>query len=136
MHALARFRDPALVLRALDYAVSGKVRNQDALQLVRTEMSDRRTRDVAWQFVQNNWPRVQAQITTWMGGSLVESTGSFCSAERSSQVEQFFAGHAVPATSRALDKARASIAECVQLRAAQEANLQQWLQSNATDGYH
>jgi aminopeptidase N len=136
LHALARFRDPALVLRALDYAVSGKVKNQDALQLVRTEMNDRRTRDVAWQFVQNNWPRVQAQITTWMGGSLVESTGSFCSAERSSQVEQFFAGHSVPATSRALDKAKASIAECMQLRAAQETNLQQWLQSDATDGYH
>ena len=129
--ALARFRDPALVSRALEYAVSGKVKNQDALQLVGIEMRDRHTREVAWQFVQNNWPRVQAQITTWMGGSLVESMGNFCSAERSSQVTQFFAEHAVPATSRALDKARGTIADCVQLRAAQEPNLKQWLQSRA-----
>jgi len=37
----------------------------------------------------------------------------------------------VPATSRALDKARGTIADCVQLRAAQEPNLKQWLQSRA-----
>jgi aminopeptidase N len=131
--ALARFRDPALVTRALEYAVSGKVKNQDALQLVRIEMRDRRTREVAWQFIQKNWPRVQAQITTWMGGSLVESMGSFCTAERSNQVAQFFAGHAVSATSRALDKARGSIADCAQLRAAQEPNLSQWLHRHAAD---
>ncbi len=135
LHALALFRNPALVTRALEYAVSGKVKNQDALQLVRIEMRDRRTRDVAWQFVQKNWPQVKAQITPWMGGTLVESMGSFCSADRSSQVAQFFSGHSVPATSRALDKARAGIAECVQLRAAQETHLQQWLQSNVTDGH-
>jgi aminopeptidase N len=133
LEALARFRDPVLVTRALDYAVSGKVKNQDALQLVRIEMRDRRTREVAWQFVQQNWPRVQAQITTWMGGSLVESMGNFCSADRSSEVTQFFAEHEVPATSRALDKARGSIADCLQLRAAQEPNLKQWLQSQAAD---
>ena len=133
LQALARFRDAALVTRALNYAVSAKVRNQDSLRLVQIEMSDRRTRDVAWQYIQQNWPRVQAQITTWMGGSLVESMGSFCSADRSSEVTQFFAEHEVPATSRALDKASGSIADCVQLRAAQEPNLKQWLQTQAAD---
>ena len=58
--------------------------------MVQIEMSDRRTRDVAWQYVQQNWPRVQAQLTTWTGGSLVASMGNFCSVERSSQVTQFF----------------------------------------------
>ncbi len=133
LQALARFRDAALVARALDYAVSGQVRNQDSLRLVQIEMSDRRTRDVAWQYVQQNWPRVQAQITTWMGGSLVESTGSFCSADRSSQVAEFFEEHTVPAASHALDQARDSIADCVDLRAAQGPNLKQWLQTKAAD---
>ena len=133
LEALARFRDAALVTRALNYAVSGKVRNQDSLRLVQIEMSDRRTRDAAWQYIQQNWPRVQAQITTWMGGSLVESTGNFCSAERSSQSAEFFEEHTVQASSHALDRARDSIAACVELRVAQGPNLKQWLQTKAAD---
>jgi aminopeptidase N len=125
--ALATFRDPALVVRALDYALSDQVKNQDALRLVQIEMRDRRTRDVAWQYVQQNWPRVQAQITTWMGGSLVESMGNFCSVESSSQVAQFFQEHNVSASSHALERARDSIADCVDLRATQGSNLQRWL---------
>jgi len=133
LQALARFRDAALVTRALNYAVSAKVRNQDSLRLVQIEMSDRRTRDVAWQYIQQNWPRVQAQITMWMGGELVQSTGNFCSAERSSQSAEFFEEHTVQASSHALDRARDSIAACVELRAAQGPNLKQWLQTKAAD---
>jgi aminopeptidase N len=134
--ALAQFRDPALVIRTLDYAVSAKVRNQDAVRLVRIEMNDRRTRDIAWQWVQQNWPRVQAQITTWGGGYLVESTGNFCSAERSSQVTEFFREHTVGAASHALELARDNITDCVNLRAAQGNNLKQWLQTEAPDASH
>jgi len=131
--ALSSFRDEALVVRALDYALSGQVKNQDALRLVQFEMRDRRTRDATWQYVQQNWPRVRAQVTTWMGGELVESMGGFCSTDRSSQVSEFFAAHSVSATSHALDKARDSIADCVDLRVAQAPNLKQWLQTEATD---
>ncbi len=128
LRALAIFRDDAMVVRALDYALSGQVKNQDALDLVQIEMRDRRTRDATWQYVQQNWPKVQAQITTWTGGELVESMGGFCSTDRSSQVSEFFAAHTVPASSHALDKARNSIADCVDLRVAQAPNLKQWLQ--------
>jgi aminopeptidase N/puromycin-sensitive aminopeptidase len=129
LHALATFRDEAMVVRALDYALSGKVKNQDALRLVQIEMRDRRTRDATWQYVQQNWPRVRAQITTWMGGDLVKSMGGFCSTDRSSQMSEFFAAHSVPATEHALDEARDSIADCVDLRTAQGPNLKQWLQT-------
>ena len=131
--ALAQFRDPAMVIRTLDYAVSAKVKNQDAVRLIRIEMSDRRTRDIAWPWVQQNWSRVQAQITTWGGGYLVESTGNFCSAERSSQVTEFFQEHKVQAASHALDLARDNITDCVNLRAAQGTDLKRWLQTEAPD---
>ena len=133
LQALAQFRDPVLVIRTLNYAVSAKVRNQDAVRLIRIEMSDRRTRDIAWPWVQQNWPRVQAQITTWGGGYLVESTGNFCSAEQSSQVTEFFRDHTVLAASHALDLARDNITDCVNLRAAQGTDLKRWLQTEAPD---
>ena len=127
LFALARFRDPALVDRAMEYAVSGKVRNQDSIRFVIFELRNRFTRDRAWQFVQARWPKVQAQITTLEGGSLVQSTGSFCSAERRGEVTQFFTKHKVPAAGNDLQRAQDSINDCVEFRATQGANLQRWL---------
>ncbi len=136
LRALARFRDPALVVRTMEYASSAKVRNQDAIGLVQIEMSDRRTRDTAWQWMQQNWSLVQAQITTWGGGYLVASTGSFCSQERASQVKAFFEQNRVQATAHALNRAQDNIADCVDLRAAQSANLEQWLRTEAAAAPH
>ncbi len=131
LQALASFRDPTLVTRALDYAVSKKVKNQDALRLVQIEMGDAHTRDQAWQYIQHNWSQVEAQLTPWMGGALVQSTGSFCSLERKSQVSEFFARHSVAATSHALDVARDRITDCVDLRAAQGPNMERWSHTQA-----
>ena len=125
--ALARFRDPALATRALQYAVSSRVRNQDAMQLLQLEMGERRTRDLAWKYVQEHWPLVQAQITTSNGAALLTSMGNFCSAEHSSEVARFFAEHTVPASARALEQARDNITDCVNLRATQGPDLQRWL---------
>ena len=129
LQALAYFRDPTLVKRALDYAVSSKVKNQDAARLIEVEMRDRRTRDVAWLYVMQNWPQVDAQLTTWTGGTLVQSTEHFCSEDRIPTITAFFQDHPVPAAARALDKARGSITNCAEFRAAQEPNLKQWLRA-------
>jgi aminopeptidase N/puromycin-sensitive aminopeptidase len=126
LRALASFRELSLITRALNYAVSTKVRNQDAVSLFEIEMGERSTRDAAWQYVQQDWPRVQAQMTTWAGASLVASTGNFCSETRQQEVTDFFRDHVVPASASALDKARVNIADCVQLRKSQQDNLRHW----------
>jgi aminopeptidase N/puromycin-sensitive aminopeptidase len=131
LRALASFREASLITRALNYAVSTKVRNQDAVSLFQIEMRDRNTQDAAWQYVQQNWPRVQAQMTTWTGASLVASTGDFCSETRQQEVTDFFRDHVVRASASALDKARVNIADCVQLRKSQEANLRHWSQAQS-----
>ena len=127
LHALALFRDPALEKRALDYAVSGKVRNQDAASLIGTELRNRDTQDLAWQYVKENWDKVQAQFTTFGGASLVASTGSFCSADRLQQIDTFFKEHKVKASERTLARSKDAINDCMDLRAAQEGNLRSWL---------
>jgi aminopeptidase N len=129
LQALARFQDPALEKRALDYAVSGKVRNQDSTFVFTTELQDDRTRELAWQFVQDNWPKVQAQITTAMGGYLVGATGNFCSADKREEVKTFFTTHKVPSTESALARAQNKINACIDLRAEQGPRLKDWLAS-------
>jgi aminopeptidase N len=124
---LAVFKQPALIDRAIDYAASGKVRNQDSIFVFARTLGNPETHDEAWRYIQANWPKVQAQLTEMMGGYLVSATGSFCSAEKSEEVETFFAAHPVHAAERALARAKSQIHDCVELRAAQEGNLQSWL---------
>jgi len=124
---LAVFKQPALIDRAIDYAASGKVRNQDSIFVFARTLGNPDTHDEAWKYIQANWPKVQAQLTEMMGGYLVGSTGSFCSAEKAQEVETFFTAHPVHAAERALARAKSQISDCVQLRSAQEANLDSWL---------
>ncbi len=127
LHALAFFREPALEKRALDYAVSGQVRNQDAAAFIASELRGRDTRDLAWEYIQDNWDKVAAQLTEFGGAYIVGATGSFCSADRIDQVASFFAAHKVAASTRTLTRAEDQINDCIDLRSAQEQNLKAWL---------
>jgi aminopeptidase N/puromycin-sensitive aminopeptidase len=127
LRLLAEFKDQSLEHRALDYTVSGKVRNQDSAIQLLIMLQGRETRDQAWQYIQQNWDKVQAQLTTSMGAYLVGGTGSFCSAEARDQVESFFGTHKVPASEHALTRAKNQINDCIELRSAQEPKLKEWI---------
>jgi aminopeptidase N/puromycin-sensitive aminopeptidase len=127
LRLLAQFKDPALLQRALDYAVSSKVRNQDALIQFAIALQIDESRDQAWKYVQAHWDQVQALLTPELGSALVGSTGSFCSAQARDDVKSFFATHKVPAADKALKHAIEHIEGCIELRTLQEPNLKQWL---------
>jgi aminopeptidase N/puromycin-sensitive aminopeptidase len=127
LFSLANFHDPALMKRALDYATSGKVRNQDSVFFFVEALRSRDTRPDAWQYIQTNWDKVHAQLTTMMGAYLVGSAGSFCSADKLAEVNSFFSTHKVVAADRALKRADNAIQDCITLRSAQQPNLSAWL---------
>ena len=128
---LARFTDPALITRTMDYDTSGAVRNQDSWVPMSILLQTRETREQTWKYIQQNWDKVHAQFTTASGSRIVAAAGSFCTAERRDDVASFFAIHKVDAADRTLKKAIDSINDCIQLRAAQEPSLKQWLDANA-----
>jgi aminopeptidase N len=127
LRLLTQFQDPALLERTLDMAVSGKVRNQDALIQFAIALQDEHTRDATWKYIQEHWDKVQAQLTTAMGGMLVGSTSGFCSESARDDVQSFFSTHKVPASDRALTQAVERINGCVELRNLQGPKLEQWL---------
>jgi aminopeptidase N/puromycin-sensitive aminopeptidase len=127
LHLLADFKEPALERRAFDYAVSGKVRNQDSPMFLAAMMRGSQTRELAWQLVQQNWEKVNAQMTTMMGAYLVGGSGSFCSADKRDEVVSFYTTHKVHAAERALVRAGNQINDCIELRASQEPKLQEWI---------
>ena len=130
MFGLASFTDPELVTTTLEYAVSGKVRNQDSADLIGRELANVRNRDAAWQFVTSNWNRIEAQTTMSSGGGIVAASGSFCDASKADEVKQFFTTHKVASSERTLRQALERIHTCADLRSLQEANLASWLSQN------
>ena len=129
LRLLAVFEDPALVNRALDYAISDKVRNQDAAIQLAIPLEIDESRDQAWKYIQSHWDRVQAQLTTNSGSILIGSTSAFCSPASREDVQSFFSAHKVAASGQSLTHAIEHIDGCIELRSLQEPQLKAWLAS-------
>ncbi len=127
MFTLARFEQPALVTRTLDYTVSGQVRNQDSWILLSILLQNPNTRVQTWDYIRDNWDKVHAQFTTNSGVRVVAAAGSFCSVPQRDDVTSFFSTHKVDASERTLSKSIDSINDCIQLKTTQQPNLHQWL---------
>jgi aminopeptidase N/puromycin-sensitive aminopeptidase len=131
LHLLALFENPDLAKRALRYAVSDKVRNQDAAIQIAISLSTDKNRDLTWNFIQNHWDEVKKEFTPELGSALVGATSSFCSEQARDDVSQFFSTHKVPAADQTLKHSIERINGCIELRNLQEPNLRSWLQSQS-----
>ena len=132
LRLLAMFEKPELARRALEYAVSDKVRNQDAAIQLAISLSTDKNRELAWNFIRTHWDEVKKEFTPELGAAIVGATSSFCSAEARDDVSQFFSTHKVPDADQALKHAIERINGCVELRHLQEPQLKAWLSSNTT----
>ncbi len=132
LRMLARFQAPLLVVRTLDYASSGRVRNQDAWVLFAALLAQVETRELAWTYLQQHWDAVRAQFTTNSGVRVVAATGNFCSVQQRDEVRSFFATHHVDAAERTLAKSLDSIEDCIHRRSVEEPALRMWLSSRGT----
>jgi aminopeptidase N/puromycin-sensitive aminopeptidase len=129
LRLLAMFENPQLAQRALEYAVSDKVRNQDAAIQLAISLDTEKNRDLAWKFIQTHWDDVKKEFTPEMGSVLVGATSSFCSVSARDDVSQFFASHKVPDADQELKHAIERINGCIELRSLQEPQLKTWLAS-------
>ena len=127
LNLLVEFRDPVLLERGLEYAVSSKVRNQDSAEQLADALRIPENRAATWSFVKTHWDRVQAEFTTFMGADLVGHSDAFCTTEARDDVKSFYAAHPVAASDVALRHALEHIDGCIELRRMQEPNLQKWL---------
>jgi aminopeptidase N len=129
LRLLAMFENPELAQRALEYAVSDKVRNQDAAIQLAISLDTDKNRDLAWKFIQTHWDDVKKEFTPEMGTVLVGATSSFCTESSRDEVSQFFASHTVPDADQELKHAIERINGCIELRNLQEPQLKTWLAS-------
>ena len=129
-NALPSFRDPALVQRTLQFAISPDVRTQDAPTLIGGVMGQPWSRDAAWTFVKANWDTLNKLLGVFGGITRIAgSVGAFCSRDKEAEVEQFFKEHPLPAAERTLKQAFERIDTCVAVKERQAAPASAWLTS-------
>jgi len=129
LRLLALFENPELANRAMEYAISGKVRNQDAAIQLAIALSVPATSDFAWKFIQEHWDTIHGLLTPEMGNALVGSTSTFCSEQARDDVQQFFQSHKVASADQAVKHSIERINGCIEFRNLQQANLRKWLDS-------
>jgi puromycin-sensitive aminopeptidase len=95
-YALARFRDPALVRRTLDLAVSGVVRTQDAPFLLASAEANRDVGPIAWAFVRDGWDELVPRFASSNVIHLAAGVRIQTAPEIVADVQAFFATHDIP----------------------------------------
>ena len=129
-NALTSFRDPALVQRTLQFAISPAVRTQDTATLIAGLIGQPWSRDAAWEFVKSNWQKLNDLLGVFQGiPRIAGAVGAFCSREKEADVEQFFKDHPVPAAERTLRQAFERIDACAALKDRQAGAASTWLRA-------
>jgi aminopeptidase N len=116
-YALAEFRDPALVERALELTLSPALRSQDTALYIAGFFRNPSARDRAWSFVTAHWDSLAPKLTI-VGGdtTFIAALGGFCDARSRDAIRTFVAAHPLPAATRTLAQTFERIDNCIALR--------------------
>ena len=133
-NALPYFRQPPLMKRTLEYAVSPDVRTQDTATLIAGLLAKPWGREPAWTFVTSEWKRLTDLLGTFQGVPIVVSaTANFCSTAKADEVRTFFAKNPIPSAERGIKQAVERIESCAALESRQSAPLAKWLSTVAVN---
>jgi aminopeptidase N/puromycin-sensitive aminopeptidase len=127
LFTLARFEDPQLLQRTLDYAISADVRSQDALGLIARVMGNPAGQKLAWDFVREHWPAIEKSGGPFASAEVINATDSFCDASMRDEVVSFYSKHKIDAAERTYRQSIERINNCVDLKSQQEPQLATWL---------
>lgn len=134
LFTLPSFRDPKLLQRTLDFAISPDVRSQDALQVITSVLENRDGEQLAWDFIRQHWPEIEKAGGPFASAQIVGATSVFCDATKRDQVTEFFTAHKVAAAERTYKQSLERINNCVDLKSRQEPQLAAWLGQHGMAG--
>ena len=105
LNALCNFGDQALLQETLDRSLDDDyVRSQDTIRVMVSVASNRQGRELAWQFLKDNWDEFDRRYGE--GGfaimRLVGISSLFTTQDMRQEIEDFFAANPVPAAERTI----------------------------------
>ncbi len=104
--ALTHFGDPTLLREALHFSISSEVRFQDTVRIVSNVFANPDGRDLAWDFVKENWPLFRERYGHGgrMLAGLVEAMDVFTVTQKAEEIHSFFKENPVPQASRTIEQ--------------------------------
>ncbi|MSQ07286.1 MAG: M1 family peptidase [Dehalococcoidia bacterium] len=127
--ALTRFSQPELLQQTLERALSSEVRAQDTISVVTSVAGNSKGRELAWQFLKDQWPEFDRRYGKGGFGlmRLVGMCGSFSDEAHLAEVEQFFQEHPAHAAERTIRQVLERIRLNIKWLERNEAELAVWL---------
>ncbi|KAK7112907.1 hypothetical protein V1264_012283 [Littorina saxatilis] len=122
-----------LIQRALEFALSDKVRSQDSVFVIAGVTGSVLGRDMAWKFVKENWKKLYER---YEGGFLLSrlvksTTENFASNDKVAEVRSFFKENPVPAAERTVEQSCENIALNARWLEREEAAVTAYLKNKA-----
>ncbi len=133
-NALARFSDPALLKRTLDFSLTAEVRGQDFSQLLGAVMGNPVGSDLAWSFDRKHWSEITLKPPGNAAGKVLASTSVFCDVKHEGEVLDFFTVQ--KSDSSAIQKAVEDIGSCADVKSIQQPNTAAWFQAHEVSAKH
>ncbi|MBI4484377.1 MAG: ERAP1-like C-terminal domain-containing protein, partial [Acidobacteria bacterium] len=117
-----------LVDRALQLALSPKMRSQDTAGYLVHFLGNPSISSRAWAWVKEHWPELEPKVMIFGGDTrVISSLSSFCDASSRDDIAGFVAAHPLPGAARTLSQTIERINDCIALKATQTPLLTEWL---------
>ena len=127
--ALAEFRAPELIERALDLTLTDAVPTQDVVALLVRAIGNRAARERAWRFVTRRWARLHRRLPPMMVTRLIDALPALQTPAFKREFTAFFRAHPVPTATRAVKQALERFELNHELRQRAAPGLASWLTS-------
>ncbi len=102
LYALGDFPDEALVLRAMEHAVSPAVRPQNAPFVLQRALRNREHGPAAWEFVRDNWDEIRKQVSGSLAVRMIEGATWLVDDESANDIPAFLDAHPIPEATRTI----------------------------------
>ncbi len=130
LFSLGLFQDPAIIKTALPIVLTDEFDNRESLGLLFGVSQSAKTRDLAYDFVKQNWDALIAKLPTDVGAYLPYVAGGYCDTGHHQDAEAFFKARSTKYTGgpRILTQVLEGIDLCVAYQKAQEPSVTEFLQ--------
>ncbi|KAJ7390104.1 hypothetical protein OS493_027136 [Desmophyllum pertusum] len=132
MRCMGAVSQPELINKVLEFSMSSEVRSQDTVFVIAGVTGSLMGRELAWQFLQDNWDELHNR---YAGGLLFSrlvkaTTDSFATEKSLKEIQDFFAKHSVPNAERTVQQSLENIRLNITWLSRDANNVRVWLQDN------
>jgi alanyl aminopeptidase len=133
LFSLGLFPDPEIIKSAMPIVLTDEFDSRESLGILFGVAQLPKTRDLAYDFIKQNWDALVAKLPTDTGAYVPFAAAGYCDTAHRQDVETFFQGRSTKYTGgpRILTQVLEGIDLCVAYKKAQEASATEFLQQYA-----